>query len=289
MIKFVNAKINIGLNVVEKRKDGYHNLETVFLPVGVNSGLSDHMNSLCDVLEIVDTNSDFDEYVFMGNKIDCPTEKNLVVKAVNLFREEAKKRGFEFGNKKVVLEKLLPDGAGMGGGSADASFTLMMLNELTGEHFDDCSLAQMALQLGADCPFFIYNRPMLAKGVGEILTPIELNLPKMYALIVKPSVSISTREAFGNIEPHRAEIPIESVVSMPVEEWRHYLKNDFERSMFALHPEIEGVKRALYAGGAVYASMTGSGSAFYGLFKSEEVAREACNSMTEPFKRVVEL
>lgn len=289
MIKFVNAKINLGLNIVEKRVDGYHNLETVFLPVGGSSGCDDASGSLCDVLEITDTDSDSDEYVFTGNKIDCPIEKNLVVKAVNLFRKEADTRGIECSPKKVLLEKLLPDGAGMGGGSADASFTLLILNELCGNKFSKDELAALALKLGADCPFFIYNKPMYATGIGEVFSSIELQLGDLFVAIVKPAVSISTREAFANITPCRPKMSVREIIGLPICEWKHLLKNDFEQSMFLLHPEIKSIKDKLYVSGAVYASMTGSGSAFYGFFESRTDAENAVSAMDVPYKTVVSI
>lgn len=289
MIKFVNAKINLGLNVVRKRDDGYHDLETIFLPVGINSGNPNNAGSLCDILEITPSESSSDEFVFTGNRIDCPIEKNLIYKALVLFREEIGNRGVSCGIMKIFLEKNLPDGAGIGGGSADAAFTLMALNEITGKVFDKVELAKMALKLGADCPFFIYNKPMYAEGIGEQLYDIDIELPCKYISIVKPQVSISTKEAFSNITPKQPNINIKEIINRPINEWRNLLYNDFETAMFKLHPEIAHIKETLYSNGAVYASMTGSGSAFYGFFDNYIDAQKAVSVINAPFSSIISI
>ena len=284
MIEFVNAKLNIGLNIVSKRSDGYHNLETVFYPIGKGSHGPDSHGALCDLLEIVPAKDGVDELITLGNKVDCPTEKNLVWKALMAFRNAYEG---ESPSVKIILDKHLPDGAGMGGGSADASFTLKALNKLHGNPFSDEDLARIALTLGADCPFFVYNRPCFATGIGEVMEPINLDLSNYWIAIVKPAVSISTKEAFSMITPQSPEKSVNEIVALPIEQWRDVLVNDFERSMFALHPEIESIKEQLYADGAIYASMTGSGSAFFGIFDSEEKAAKACDNSQCAFRCVV--
>lgn len=289
MIKFVNAKINLGLNVVRKREDGYHDLETIFLPIGTNSGNPDSIGSLCDILEITPAESVSDEFVFTGNPIDCPIEKNLIYKALNLFRGEIKNLGITLDAMRIFLEKNLPDGAGMGGGSADAAFTLIALNEINNNIFSQKELANMALKLGADCPFFIYNKPMYAEGVGEQFSDINIELANKYITIVKPQVSISTKEAFGNITPKQPERNIKEIINLPIERWKGLLSNEFETAMFKLHPEIAQIKEELYSNGAIYASMTGSGSAFYGIFNNITDAKRAISNINVPFSSLLNL
>ncbi len=277
MITFVNAKINLGLNVVRKREDGYHELETIFYPTGGEN------TSLCDILEIIPSNSHNDNLTIIGDKIDCPIEKNLVWKALKAFRENCNQR---FSSVDIFLEKHLPFGAGMGGGSADAAFTLKMLNKIFDNPFTEQELLQIATSIGADCPFFIYNHPCLAKGIGEKLTPLNLSLKGLWIAIVKPEVSISTKEAFSLIKPVYPNISIEKIASYDILKWREYLVNDFETPMFSLHPEIANIKTTFYECDAIYSSMTGSGSAFYGLFDSEANAITATQKLNLNFSYV---
>lgn len=283
MIKFVNAKINLGLNIVRKREDGYHDLETVFFPVGIESGMPQQPEAFDDILEVtmVPGKASGCRFQFMGRRVSCPPEKNLVVKSAQVFFQNFMERigGMEeSGMYHVSLDKHLPDGAGLGGGSADAAFCLTMLNEITGSVFSDTELAEMALRLGADCPFFIYNTPSFAEGVGEILTPIEVNLKGNSLLIVKPEVSVSTKEAFAGITPGKPKFDLRFLPHLPLDKWRDNVVNDFEASLFPRYPELRELKEELYEKGAVYASMTGSGSALYGIFNDEKLAREAQNS-----------
>lgn len=278
MIKFVNAKINLGLNIVGKREDGYHNLETVFFPVGIESGMPQQPEAFDDILEVtlVEGKPTGCKFQLMGRKIDCNPENNLVVKAATLFiRSYFDKFGVaeDMGMITVTLDKHLPDGAGLGGGSADASFTLLALNELLGDPFSAEELARLALRLGADCPFFIYNTPCFAEGIGEVLNPVEIDLKGKWLLIVKPSVYVSTKDAFSGIKPRRPEFDLRFLQYLPLEEWRGKVRNDFEDSIFPLHPELAEIKESLYESGAVYASMSGSGSSLYGIFGSEEKAK----------------
>lgn len=266
MIKFVNAKLNLGLNIVRKRADGYHELDTVFYPVGKHNGSPVNPEPFCDILEI--TPADETEFVFSGRKVDCPLEKNLVFKAWRIFKDNYP----ELPEFSIHLEKHLPDGAGLGGGSADASAVLCMLNELCGYPFSREELAKMALRLGADCPFFIYNTPCYAEGVGEKLEPIDLDLSGWWCLLVKPEVSISTKEAFAGIHPESPETPLKEIIKLGVDEWQGVVVNDFEASLFPNHKELEDIKAELMMSGASYVAMSGSGSTVFGLFRDKEEA-----------------
>lgn len=277
MIKFVNAKINIGLNIVSKRPDGYHNLETVFFPVGLESGLPHQPDPFDDVLEVTYEPGDVSgcRFQFVGNRIDCPPQKNLVVKAASKFLSlynDLKGDIHKFGMFEITLDKHLPDGAGLGGGSADAAFTLEMLNDTTGSHFSKEELAALALGLGADCPFFLENRPCFAEGVGEFLSPIDLNLKGYTLLIVKPDIYVSTAEAFAGISPKKPAFDLRYLPYLPVEEWKNKVVNDFESTVFEKHPELKSIKNELYDSGAIFASMSGSGSSIYAIYADHDIA-----------------
>lgn len=282
MIAFVNAKINIGLQIVNRRADGYHDLQTIFYPVGVLAGTPNNPVQFCDILEV---NSNYrGELIvnFTGRTIDCPPEKNLVCRAANLFLDRARQNGLSADvGFTITLEKHLPDGAGMGGGSADAGFVLRMLNDCATQvdssfkSLSNQELCRMALSLGADCPFFIINSPVYAEGVGEEMQHIDLSLKDHWLLVVKPSVYISTREAFAGVAPKPADFDLRTISSLPIYEWRQQVHNDFEDSIFPNHPEMRLIKEQLYETGAEYASLTGSGSCIYGIFDSEECAIEA--------------
>lgn len=269
MITFINAKLNLGLNIVRRRPNGYHDLETLFYPVGKYNGTPENPEPFCDILEI--TPAEKTEFRFTGRQVDCPLEKNLVYKAWKQFKEEYP----TLREYQVTLEKHLPDGAGLGGGSADASFVLRMLNELEGFPFSDEQLAAMALRLGADCPFFIYNRPCYAEGVGERIEPVDLDLSGWWCLLVKPEVSISTKEAFAGVKPKVSERSLREIAKLPVEEWQRIMVNDFEASLFPNHKILEDIKSELLRRGATYASMSGSGSTIFGLFENREDALRA--------------
>lgn len=271
MLKFVNAKLNLGLNIVRRRPDGYHDLETVFYPVGLHNGTPLNPTPFCDILEV--TPAAESEFVLSGRPVDCPLEKNLVFKAWKIFSENVDMPV----NFRIQLEKHLPDGAGLGGGSADASFVLKSLNEMTGLPLSDERLEQLALRLGADCPFFIRNAPCFAQGVGERMRPVDLNLAGWWCALVKPNLSISTKEAFAGVTPRIPEKSLLDIVRLPVEEWRGRMVNDFEASLFPNHPVLSEIKESLIARGASYASMSGSGSTIFGLFRSEDEARAAIN------------
>lgn len=256
MICFPNCKINLGLNIVNRRADGYHDLETVFYPV----------TGLHDALEVTVANAHEErEYTFQqyGNALDCEPKKNLVVKAYQLLEETYP----DLRPITIHLLKHIPSGAGLGGGSADAAFMLKLLDQLFELHLSTTQLEQLAVQLGADCAFFIQNQPTFATGIGDKFSPIQLSLKGYQIIIIKPNVFVSTKEAFAHIHPQRPTVSIVDILQAPISEWRQYLVNDFEASIFPQHPQIEAIKRLLYDNGAEYASMSGSGSSVYGLFK----------------------
>jgi 4-diphosphocytidyl-2-C-methyl-D-erythritol kinase len=251
MLSFPNAKINLGLNIVSKRGDGYHNLETIFYPVAI-----------CDALEIVPAKNGQDSFIETGANIGVPAENNLVMKALRLVRTR-----YAIPPLEVHLLKKIPFGAGIGGGSADASFMLKLLNTTYNLEMTDEDMAGLALRLGADCPFFVYNRPMYASGVGEVLEDISLSLEADTIVLIKPDVHIPTRDAFAYIKPRRPENSLKEIIKQPVTEWKSLMFNDFEKSIFPKYPVIKEIKQRLYDSGAVYASMSGSGSSVYGIFE----------------------
>lgn len=280
MIRFVNAKINIGLQIVKRREDGYHDLQTVFYPVGLYAGTPGNPDPFCDILEIIPSEKNGVEFEFTGRKVDCPLEKNLVCRAAHLFweaKETNLRRCIGSNGLRICLDKHLPDGAGMGGGSADATFTITTLNSLLDEEsrMTDEEMAVMALRLGADCPFFVYNRPMYGEGVGERLSDIPLDLSGYWFLVVKPKVYVSTKDAFAGITPQKGDIDLRRLAEIPIDEWQGIVKNDFEDSIFPKFPELREIKELLLARGAVYASMSGSGSSIYGIFRNLSVAENA--------------
>ena len=282
MIQFINAKINIGLHIVRKRDDGYHDLQTIFHPIGLHNGTPRCPYPLCDILEVTHCGSTEDIYSFSGNTIDCPLESNLVYRAVQLFR--ASEGGRKLPPLRISLEKHIPDGAGLGGGSADASFTLRTLNSRSRHPLTSSQLEALAAQLGADCPVFISNRPAYAEGVGEMLMPTDIDLSGYWAVIVKPPFGIPTREAFAGITPHGNRIDLRKAVMQPIKQWKDLIANDFEASLFPHHPELPLIKDTLYDCGAMYASMSGSGSAMYGIFSGREEAEQAAkDSRFKPF------
>ena len=252
MLTFPNAKINLGLNITEKRPDGYHNLETIFYPVPIE-----------DALEINILNKGNGKFRLhqAGLEIEGEAESNLVVKAYKLLDDR-----FNLPPVDIHLFKHIPSGAGLGGGSSDAAFMLKLLNDHFQLELSEEQLEVYAATLGADCAFFIKNKPTYAEGIGNLFSPIELSLSGYQIMIVKPNVFVSTREAFSNIHPHRPEYPVKEAILRPVAEWKDILINDFEASVFPQHPVIGEIKRELYHQGAIYASMSGSGSSVFGLF-----------------------
>ena len=268
MITFPIAKINLGLNVVEKRADGYHNLQTVFFPVPIK-----------DALEAYPMDAEFPSQVDCDLKvtnihIDGDEQRNLVVRAYNLLKQDFP----DMPRVHAHLYKGIPTQAGMGGGSSDCGFMITLLNKMFNLGLSDEQMIQYAARLGADCAFFILNKPCYAEGIGEKLQPIQLSLSGWYLSLVRPDIPVSTREAFALIKPHYPEFNCKEVVQLPVEEWRGKLTNDFEDSVFAVHPELGAVKDRLYQLGATYAAMSGSGSTLFALSKQplhlDEFAQE---------------
>ena len=279
MITNPNVKINLGLNILRKREDGFHDLETLFIPYF----------GLHDTLEIV-TGDDFSktsaaifgkyapEMIAQGMSedgklmitiareqgVDWDPLKDLTAKAYYILSED-----FELPPVKIFLEKTSPVGAGLGGGSADAAFALRMLNEICSLGLSDEELAGYAARLGSDCAFFIYNRPMIGEGRGEILTEFELRSIEDYDLqvLVPEGVAVSTAQAYGGIVPKMPEVSLREALAMPVAQWDGVLVNDFEVTVFEKHPALAAIKRSLYDSGAVYASMSGSGSALFALYE----------------------
>ena len=273
MITFPIAKINLGLNVVERRPDGYHNLQTVFYPV-----------PLKDAIEVIPMDEGFPSDVDCDLKVTCARhgqfsifnsqfsifdtgdeQRNLVVRAYQMLKQDFP----ALPRVHAHLWKGIPTQAGMGGGSSDCGFMISLINRMFGLGLSEEQMIQYAARLGADCAFFILSRPCYAEGIGERLEPIALDLSGWYIGVVRPDIPVPTKEAFSRIHPHFPAKNCREVVMQPVETWRKDLVNDFEESVFALHPEIGDIKNRLYDMGATYAAMTGSGSALFGLFKEK--------------------
>ena len=257
MITFPIAKRNLGLNGVDKRPDGYHNLETVFYPVHIK-----------DALEVYEMAPDFPSPVDCDLKvtnirIEGDEQKNLVVRAYQLLKQDFP----TLPRVHAHLYKGIPTQAGMGGGSSDCGYMITLLNRLFELGLSEQQMIDYAARLGADCAFFIVNRPCYAEGIGEKLQPIGLSLKGWYLAVVRPAIPVPTKEAFSLITPQRPPQNCRDIVMQPVETWREALTNDFEKSVFTLHPEIGAIKDRLYELGATYAAMSGSGSSLYGLFR----------------------
>lgn len=249
MIRFPQAKINIGLNVVKKRSDGYHDLETVFYAI-----------PLCDALEIIE--SDEMRVDFGDCDRDCPPEDNLVWKAYTLLKKQFPEA---LPPLDIILRKHIPSGAGLGGGSSDASMTLLMLRDMYHLPLGDEHLRALSKQLGADCPFFIDPSPHFAQGIGDVLSPLDIDLKGVHLYLVLPGIHVSTKEAYAGVTPKPSKYDLRTVLREPMETWRGRVTNDFETGVFALYPVLGEIKAGLYEQGATYASMSGSGSAMYSL------------------------
>jgi 4-diphosphocytidyl-2-C-methyl-D-erythritol kinase len=277
MITFPIAKINLGLNVVERRPDGYHNLETVFYPVNIK-----------DALELTMMNTKFPSPVDCDIKVsnlnvEGDEQRNLVVRAYQLLKCDFP----QMPRVHAHLYKVIPTQAGMGGGSSDCAYTIRLLNEMFTLGLTEQRMIDYAAQLGADCAFFILSRPSYAEGIGERLVPVSLDLSSYYIGVVRPDIPVSTREAFSLIKPVKPAKCCRDVVLQPIETWRDELSNDFEQSVFALHPEIEAIKQRLYNLGAVYAAMSGSGSAVFGIFQDPiEISKHFPSDMFTYFGRL---
>ena len=248
MIVYPNAKINLGLNVLSKKEDGYHDISSVFYPV----------KECVDILEIIIS----ERFEFTRSGIEISDGENLCEKAWKLLDND-----FGIGNVKIHLHKQIPIGAGLGGGSADASFTLKYLTELFDLNLNNKELEKYALRLGADCPFFIDNTPKLVEGIGEKMTSIDLDLSNYEIRLVNPEIHISTKEAYSGIVPKTPVLSVEKIIELPIIEWKGKLKNDFEESVFEKHQQLEGIKDELYKQGSIYSSMSGSGSIVFGIFE----------------------
>lgn len=261
MIVFPCAKINLGLNIVSKREDGYHNLETVFYPI-----------PLYDALEIKYMDEKFPsdtacDLKVTGNAVDCDEQKNLVIKAYHILAAD-----YQLPRIHTHLYKHIPSQAGLGGGSSDAAFMIRLLDERFRLNIGNPEMERYAARLGADCAFFIEAEPAYAEGIGDVLMPADGpdgNLHGYYLCVVKPDVAVSTKEAYSAITPKKPAKSCRDIVRQPIETWKEDLVNDFEEPIFKMHPELEAIKQKLYDQGAVYASMSGSGSALYGIFKEE--------------------
>ncbi|MGL5317474.1 MAG: 4-(cytidine 5'-diphospho)-2-C-methyl-D-erythritol kinase [Bacteroidales bacterium] len=274
MICFPNAKINIGLNIVSRREDGYHNLETIFYPV-----------ALADSLEVIPA-SEGESTTFenAGIEVDGASDSNLVMKAYRLIAAD-----YELPALKIYLRKNIPFGAGLGGGSADAAFMIKLLNTKFDLQLTEEQMEQYATRIGADAPFFIRNKPVFATGIGNEFHPIDFSLRGYHLALIKPDVAVSTPEAYSQVKPCAPAIPITEIIKRPIEEWKELMHNDFEDSAFPKKPVIAEIKQALYDAGAIYASMSGSGSSVFGIFR-EEVDLSAlqqqfdCFCFTAPFE-----
>lgn len=270
MIAFPNAKINIGLNVVGKRPDGYHDIETVFYPVNVQDVLEINVrrafsNARPLLHKITDKGlyyeDEFCSLELKGNLLRGNMADNLVIRAYRMLLED-----FDLPPIEIMLYKHIPSGAGLGGGSSDCAHIIMLLNRRFGLRMTSLCMQKYAARLGADCAFFIQNRPVLATGIGDVMSSLPLSLKGYTVLLVKPDVNVSTKEAYSLVAPGRPQIALKDAVKRPVTEWKEIIGNDFEKSIFALHPEIGELKTRMYDAGAVYAAMSGSGSTVYGIF-----------------------
>ncbi|HUP12007.1 MAG TPA: 4-(cytidine 5'-diphospho)-2-C-methyl-D-erythritol kinase [Niastella sp.] len=273
MVVFPNCKINVGLHVTRKREDGYHDLETIFYPLPLH-----------DALEIVRREIPASQDRLANGKREMPDnaapslhmsglpvqgnpEDNLCIKAYNLLKKDHP----QLGDVDIYLHKAIPMGAGLGGGSADGAFALQLLNDKFQLKLSRDKLLDYSLQLGSDCPFFIINKPCFANGRGELLQSIELDLSAYSFLVVHPGVHINTGWAFAQLTPTPSPKPLQDIIQQPVDTWRTILKNDFETPVCKHHPDMQAIKDRLYNSGALYASMTGSGSCFFGIFAKEQL------------------
>lgn len=251
MVSFPPCKINLGLHILQKRSDGYHDLETCFLPVPWS-----------DILEIISAAS----FSFSTSGLHVPGDPadNLCVRAYKLLQQD-----FELPPVQIHLHKVIPAGAGLGGGSADAAYTLRLLNNVCKLGLPAPALAAYAARLGSDCAFFIYSTPMFGTGRGEVLEPIQIQLQGKFLAICKPDIHVSTAEAYAGVAPRLPEIPLREVLAKPLEDWWFFLKNDFETHIMARHPAIRNIRDKFYAQGARYASMSGSGAAVFAIFDND--------------------
>ena len=262
-----NCKINIGLDVLRRRADGYHDLSTVMVPV----------KGLYDVLTI--EQAEESKLSIVGIEVDCDPEQNICMKALRLMQQR-----YGIDEASITLDKRIPFGAGLGGGSADGTAVILALNEIFALGLDEATLISLAAELGSDTAFFVRNSPQLCEGRGEIMTPIELNLAGYWLVLIKPDANVSTREAYAGVVPAIPELSLTERLQKPIAEWQGSVKNDFEKSVFAAHPIIGEIKQELIDAGATYASMSGSGSTVFGLFASKEAAEKMSTKTPYIFK-----
>ena len=262
-----NCKINIGLDVLRRRADGYHDLSTVMVPV----------KGLFDVLTI--EQAEESSLTIVGIEVDCDPEQNICMKALRLMQQR-----YSIGEASITLDKRIPFGAGLGGGSADGTAVILALNEIFALGLDDATLISLAAELGSDTAFFVRNSPQLCEGRGEIMTPITLNLAGYWLVLIKPDANVSTREAYAGVVPAIPELSLTKRLQKPITEWQGSVKNDFEKSVFAAHPIIGEIKQELIDAGATYTSMSGSGSTVFGLFASKETAEKMSTKTPYIFK-----
>jgi len=254
MLEFPNAKINIGLNITEKRLDGFHNIETIFYPI-----------SLSDILEIqIKGEHGITSFTNTGITVDVPFKDNIVYKALELLRQTR-----IIPEVNIHLHKIIPFGSGLGGGSSDAVSAIKLLNKTFSMEMQEDQLIEYADKLGSDCPFFLRNTPQYAHEKGNKLEPVEISLAGYYLVLIIPDIQISTKFAYQGITPKKSDFPLKKCIEeTPVKEWKNYLKNDFEDHIFRHYGELKTLKDMLYESGAVFASMSGSGSAIYGIFEN---------------------
>lgn len=272
MVVFPNAKINLGLNVVAKRSDGFHDIVTCFYPV-----------PLYDVLEIVESTGRKSSFRSSGIAIPGREEENLCMKAYQLLKKD-----YQLPHVDMYLHKIIPIGAGLGGGSADAAFTLQLVNEMFQLFLDAAILEEYAAQLGSDCAFFIRNKPVLAFERGDVFGSVQVDLAGKKLLLIYPDVHVSTAEAYSRIMPENPEKSVKEVLEqVPMDRWKEELRNDFEESVFQLYPQVAALKEKLYAAGALYTSMSGSGSSVFGIFEEEKDLSAVLREYTQRWEMVL--
>lgn len=267
MLLLPNCKINIGLNVVNKRADNYHDIETIFYPIPLRDNL--------EIKPFEKGNEEF-HLTISGMPIKGEVENNLVVRVFLDLKKE-----FDLPPLDIFLYKNIPTGAGLGGGSSDAAFMMIGLNELFSLNLSSTDMEQRITKYGADCAFFIKNSPSFATGIGNKLTPINVQLAGKWIVLVKPNIFVSTKDAYAKIKPHYPKTPLRNAILSPIEFWKYSIVNDFEESVFPLYPELQAIKQTLYDMGALYAAMSGSGSTLFGIFNRP--IKEAKNVFPQHF------
>ncbi|RYY40521.1 MAG: 4-(cytidine 5'-diphospho)-2-C-methyl-D-erythritol kinase [Chitinophagaceae bacterium] len=275
MLLFPNCKINLGLQIRRKRSDGFHDLETVFYPVAVQ-----------DALEATQREGKGElQFTSSGNTVTRIPEQNICVKAYRLLQE----RFPDLPSVQMHLHKVIPSGAGLGGGSADGAYALLLLNQKMGLGLSTGDLAEMALQLGSDCPFFIYNTPSFAGGRGELLEPIPVDLSGHQLLLVHPGIHVPTAEAFRHVAPNDDRPSVKELIALPVAQWQASLQNDFESPVFRAYPRIAALKERIRSLGAIYTAMSGSGSSLFGIFEKDRISAVPAGLPQRGFARLLPL